>query len=115
MEITVQGTGMSYQPAMIEVMAGQPVKITFQNMDTVDHDMTIMEFPVVMMGATQEPIAGHDMGGVTEVPGFHMAALMNQTSVLEFTPSKPGTYEFYCTVAGHKAAGMVGTLVVTAP
>lgn len=115
MEITVQGTGMSYQPAMIEVMAGQPVKITFQNMDTVDHDMTIMEFPVVMMGATQEPIAGHDMGGVTEVPGFHMAALMNQTSVLEFTPSKPGTYEFYCTVAGHKAAGMVGTLVVKAP
>lgn len=115
LEIMVQGSGMTFQPAMIEVMAGQPVKLTFQNMDSVDHDLSILEFPMEMMGATQEPLAGHNMGGITEVPEFHMAALMNQTSVLEFTPSKPGTYEFFCTVAGHKAAGMVGTLVVKAP
>jgi uncharacterized cupredoxin-like copper-binding protein len=25
---------------------------------------------------------------------------------------KPGTYEFYCPVDGHKAAGMKGTLTV---
>jgi uncharacterized cupredoxin-like copper-binding protein len=40
---------------------------------------------------------------------------MNQTSTLDFTPTKPGTYEFFCTVAGHKDAGMVGTLIVKAP
>lgn len=28
---------------------------------------------------------------------------------------KPGTYEFYCSVAGHEQAGMKGTLVVGAP
>ena len=33
---------------------------------------------------------------------------------LTFTPSKAGTYEFFCTVAGHKEAGMVGTLTVKA-
>ncbi len=115
MEIVLQASGMTYQPAMIEVTAGQPVKLTFQNKDVVDHDFSIMEFPMEMMGATQEPMAGHDMGGVTDLPELHMAALMNQTSTLEFTPSKPGTYEFFCTVAGHKAAGMVGTLVVKAP
>jgi uncharacterized cupredoxin-like copper-binding protein len=26
---------------------------------------------------------------------------------------KPGTYEYYCPVPGHKAAGMKGTLVVS--
>ena len=115
MEIMVQAAGMTYQPATIEVTAGQPVQITFQNMDSVDHDLSIMEFPMEMMGATQEPMAGHDMGGMTEQPELHMAALMGQNAVLEFTPSKPGTYEFFCTVAGHKEAGMVGTMVVNAP
>lgn len=115
MEIMVQASGMTYQPASIEVTAGQPVKLTFENMDTVDHDLSIMEFPMEMMGATQEPMADHDMGGMTEQPELHMAALMGQNAVLEFTPSKPGTYEFFCTVAGHKEAGMVGTMVVNAP
>ena len=26
--------------------------------------------------------------------------------------AKPGSYEYYCNVPGHKEAGMVGTLVV---
>lgn len=29
-----------------------------------------------------------------------------------FTPTQPGTYEFYCSVPGHKDAGMKGTLTV---
>ena len=27
---------------------------------------------------------------------------------------KPGTYKFWCTITGHKAGGMVGTITVTA-
>jgi uncharacterized cupredoxin-like copper-binding protein len=114
-EITLQASGMTYQPATIEVTAGQPVKLTFQNTDALEHDFSIMEFPVEMMGATQEAMPGHDMSGMAEEPELHVAAMMNQTSTLEFTPTKPGTYEFYCTVAGHKDAGMKGTLVVKEP
>ena len=113
--IKVQAAGMTYLPTTIEVMAGQPVKLTFENMDVVDHDFSIQEFPMSMMGATQEPLVGHDMGGVMGDPELHMAALMNKTAVLEFTPSTPGTYEYFCTVAGHKEAGMHGILTVTAP
>jgi uncharacterized cupredoxin-like copper-binding protein len=40
---------------------------------------------------------------------------MGQAGTLEFTPTKPGTYEFICTVPGHKEAGMVGALIVKAP
>jgi heme/copper-type cytochrome/quinol oxidase subunit 2 len=29
-----------------------------------------------------------------------------------FTPSTPGTYTFYCGIPGHRALGMVGTLIV---
>jgi uncharacterized cupredoxin-like copper-binding protein len=36
-----------------------------------------------------------------------------QTTTLEFTPTAPGTYEYICTIPGHKEAGMKGTLTVT--
>ena len=70
----------------------------------------------MVMNATAEPMAGHDMGNMGGMePELHVAALMGQMATLEFTPTKPGTYEFFCTVAGHKEAGMKGTLVVKAP
>jgi uncharacterized cupredoxin-like copper-binding protein len=34
--------------------------------------------------------------------------------MIEFTPSQPGEYEFFCSVPGHKEAGMRGTMVVSA-
>jgi uncharacterized cupredoxin-like copper-binding protein len=55
------------------------------------------------------------MSGMTETPDLHLPVAMGTTSSLEFTPTKPGTYEFECTVPGHKEAGMRGTLVVKAP
>ena len=114
-EIVVKAEALKFSPATIEVTAGQPVKLTFENADSLDHDLSIMEFPMANMGATAEPMAGHDMSNMTEEPELHIVAVMGATSSFEFTPTKPGTYEFFCTVAGHKEAGMKGTLVVKAP
>ena len=114
-EITLEASGLQYQPATIEVTAGQPVKLTFRNNDSVDHDFSIMEIPMASMGATAEPMAGHDMGSMTTDPQLHMVVAMNATNTMEFTPTKAGTYEFVCTVPGHKEAGMKGTLIVKQP
>ena len=118
--ITVEVQGMHYQPASIEVAAGQPVEITFKNSDSVDHDFSVMEFPLVNGTPVDSgsPVPGHDMAGMSgmgDVPALHMAAGKGMTSGLKFTASKPGSYMIYCTVPGHKEAGMVGTLVVKAP
>ncbi len=113
-EIVVKAEALKYSPATIEVTAGQPVKISFQNNDSVDHDFSIVEIPMVM-SATAEPMVGHNMSGMSTEPQLHMAAAMGQSATLEFTPSKPGTYKFFCTVPGHKEAGMKGTLVVKTP
>jgi uncharacterized cupredoxin-like copper-binding protein len=113
-EIAIEAEALTYNPATIEVTAGKPVKLTFHNKDAVDHDFSIMEIPMVM-SATAEPMAGHDMGGLSDQPQLHMAVAMGGIGSMEFTPSKPGTYEFLCTVPGHKEAGMKGTLVVKAP
>ena len=114
-QITLEASNLQYQPATIEVAAGQPVKLTLRNNDSVEHDFSIMEIPMAAMGATAAPMAGHDMGGMTADPQLHMVAAMGATNTMEFTPTKPGTYEFFCTVPGHKDAGMKGTLVVKSP
>jgi|SRR5579859_144122 len=117
--ITIEAAAMHYQPTSIEVTVGQPVELTFKNSDSVDHDFSVMEIPLVTgsMQQSSSPMPGHDMSGMAGMPGtpaLHVAVPMGTTGKLQFTASKPGTYEFYCTVPGHKEAGMVGTLVVKA-
>ena len=84
------------------------------NNGTLEHDFSIIEFPTSGPSSSEGGM-DHDMGEMAETPDLHVAAAVGQSATLEFTPSKAGTYEFFCTVAGHKEAGMVGTLVVTAP
>jgi plastocyanin len=46
--------------------------------------------------------------------GVDLAVAARSRGVAAFTAG-PGTYHFYCGVAGHEAAGMTGTLAVAAP
>jgi hypothetical protein len=84
------------------------------NNDALEHDFSIVEFPVD--GTVQtDGHAGHEMDEGTEQPDLHVGAAANGSGAIEFTPSQPGTFEFFCMVPGHKEAGMIGSLVVTAP
>jgi uncharacterized cupredoxin-like copper-binding protein len=73
------------------------------------HDIDLTGNPT----ATGETGGGH-MSDMHDAPKLHVAAGPAGQGKLTFTPSKAGTYEFYCTVAEHKEAGMVGTLTVKA-
>ena len=42
-----------------------------------------------------------------------VVAKPGQTVTLDFTPTAKGTYEYVCTIPGHKEAGMKGTITVT--
>jgi uncharacterized cupredoxin-like copper-binding protein len=44
-----------------------------------------------------------------------MGAMAGMGASVSFVPTKPGTFEFFCAVPGHKEAGMVGTLIVREP
>ena len=120
-EFEIVATDIAYDTNQLEVMTGQPIKVTFRNEGALEHDFSIMKLPLsgeVMSTQLEGEMAGHDddMDNMAEEPEVHVAANMNGGSnVLQFTPAEPGTYEYYCTVAGHKEAGMVGTLTVQAP
>ena len=111
--LTVTTKEFSFAPAQITIASAQPVELTLQNAGAVEHDWSVREIDLSGKPTTSgESGAGHMAGDMHDAPKLHIAAAPGAQGTLSFVPSKPGTYEFYCTVAGHKEAGMVGTLTV---
>lgn len=86
--VAVEGGMFYFKPNTITVKKDQPVTITFTNKEGL-HDFVV-----------------DDLNVKSEVIGA------GKSTVVSFTPTKAGTYEFYCSVGDHKAKGMKGTLVV---
>ena len=104
--VTLQEFG--FQPSTITVKVNRPVKIMLKNNGTVVHDFSSADAIVTLMNSQG---AMHDMDNMNLM--MHVAVEAGQSGSIEFTPTQAGTYTFWCTVAGHKEAGMVGKLVVT--
>jgi plastocyanin domain-containing protein len=72
-EVTVTVDG-GYEPSQIVVQAGQPVRLNFDRKDA---------------SSCLEEVRFPDFRIAKELP-------LNQTTAIEFTPDKPGRYEFTC-------------------
>jgi plastocyanin len=81
---------LKYDKATLGANAGK-VSIDFTNMAPLAHNMTVASASGAVLGAT---------------PTFQGGS---KTLTLTL---KPGTYKYYCTVPGHRMAGMEGTLTV---
>ncbi|MGA9313655.1 MAG: plastocyanin/azurin family copper-binding protein [Solirubrobacteraceae bacterium] len=81
---------LKYNTSTLTANAGK-VSIDFTNMSPLEHNVTIESSSHAVVGAT---------------PTFK-----GESKTLSVT-LKPGTYKFYCSVPGHRMAGMEGTLVV---
>jgi plastocyanin len=81
---------LSYNTKQLSAKAG-PVTITMANMSPVEHNVTVAQGSTVL-GAT---------------PTFQGGSRSLSLKL------KPGTYTFYCSVPGHRQAGMEGTLTVS--
>lgn len=84
------GGQLSYDATKLAAKAGK-VTITMANSSPVEHNVTIAEGSKVL-GSTPTFVGGTKTVTVT---------------------LKPGTYTFYCSVPGHRQAGMEGTLKVS--
>jgi plastocyanin len=85
--IEVTATSFEFDPDEIRVAPGEDIAIVLTSEDVL-HDFTIDELDA------------------------HVAAERGETSTGGFTASEPGEYVYYCTVSGHRGAGMEGTLIV---
>ncbi len=110
-EITVTAQDITFPQKHLTLNAGVPARLVIVNQGTIEHDITI---PGLAVGAAADAHgheeASHSMGALP--PGtVHATAKPGDRAAVEFTP-KAGTYTFTCSIAGHKEAGMQGTLVV---
>ena len=87
-KIEVQAKEFSFTPAKLTLKAGQPSTIALKNTGSIEHDLTVDD------------------------AGFKLTVTAGKTGDKELKVDKPGTYEFHCSVAGHKDAGMKGELTV---
>ena len=86
-EIEVTASSFAFDPDEIAVTTGEDIAIVLTSTDIV-HDLTIDELDA------------------------HVVVEPGETDTGGFRAGEPGTYAFYCSVDGHRAAGMEGTLTV---
>lgn len=87
--LEVTATEFQFAPADLTAPADTPVTIVLTNEGAVEHDLVIEE--------TAEKVA-HVASGETGEGQITLPA---------------GTYTFYCSIPGHREAGMEGTLTVS--
>lgn len=85
---TVYGEDIKFDPKEFTIAANTDVKVTFTNKGVLQHNFSLDDPKVAT-----KTINGGQSDTVT-------------------INAKPGTYQYYCSVPGHKEAGMVGTLTV---
>lgn len=87
-EFTITASNYSFNPKTISVNQGDQVKITLNNTQG-GHDLRL---------------DGYDTGTQVIQAG--------ESDTFTFTALQSGQFEYYCSVDGHRAMGMVGTLTV---
>lgn len=90
-ELTVEAGDLFFTPGELRVRTGEPINLTVVNTGEAFHDFTIADL------------------------GFMVDVAAGATVTAGLTMDRPGEYQFRCTVPGHAAAGMVGTLIVEDP
>ena len=113
-ELTLDATDFAYSPLLITVPVDEPVLLTLKNSGNLEHDFVIEKIAVKTDVIRDSGSDAHHAHGAETNYDLHFSAQVGEASVIQFTVSEPGTYQFFCSVAGHKEAGMIGELIVVA-
>jgi uncharacterized cupredoxin-like copper-binding protein len=88
----ISAAEFAYDTTAFEVEAGESFSVQISNTGVLEHDITIEGFESEF--------------GLHVMPG--------QDNIATYEMHETGEFVYYCTVPGHREAGMTGTLVVAA-
>ncbi|MCH7511167.1 MAG: multicopper oxidase domain-containing protein [Chloroflexi bacterium] len=108
----IEMTNFAFTPNVLEVNADEVLEIAVQNVEPVLHDFTIdvidADVHISYLGGTGQ----HAHAEAERDADVHFALTEPGSGVVHIKVHEPGEYVFYCTVPGHREAGMEGTLIV---
>ncbi|MFS1514472.1 plastocyanin/azurin family copper-binding protein [Chengkuizengella sp. SCS-71B] len=130
--IEVSAFEMGYDPDKITLQVGKEYELVLTNEGQIFHDLTESELDVEItymsemaehsdeqsfldtFFSIQKVYAdeGHGEKKNDGMKSIHMNANAGQTVSIKFIPKETGEFEFFCTVPGHKEAGMIGKFIV---
>jgi len=104
MTINVNTKNNKYDPSSFITRKDLKVSLILNNLDTIEHDIEIKDIAITnLTGAT-----GHQHSNAA----LHLHVLPKSQNLIEFVPLETGQYQFYCTIPGHREAGMTGIMKV---
>ena len=98
---------LRFTPSTVDVPAGTRVRINVTNQDAAEHDLLVEGLHIEKIG---EATGAHHVGATPDMLVVHVTA--SGDGSITFRTDEKGTFAFYCTIPGHKQAGMVGTMTV---
>ena len=113
-EFTLDTSDFAYSIPSLTVKVGETVQLTLNNIGVLEHDFVIEKIDVTTKVIQDSGSEEHGAHGAEANYDLHVSAQVGETSIIQFTVNEPGTYQFFCSVPGHKDAGMVGELIVVA-
>ena len=102
---------IAYDTTALTARKGESVRIDLENRGQITHDFTVQRMPVEDVRMTGDSTMSEHMRGGMDYD-LHLALGQGKKGQLEFQPTAAGQYEYFCTVPGHREAGMKGTLTV---
>jgi plastocyanin len=88
-EVSISAGEFYFNPNRIELSRDETVTVVLTNEGRLPHDFTL---PAI---------------------GVSVPVLAGSTTRAGIRPLSPGTWEFYCSIPGHREAGMTGLVVVS--
>ena len=101
--LEIKAIDFSYKPQNITIKQGEEYEIIFKNDGKAEHDINIV---------SAEEFNKNNIDKQHGKYNFHVHAQAKQSAKAKISSLPTGKYVFYCTIPGHKEAGMVGNLEV---
>jgi len=86
--LKINAFSFGFEPNEITVEKGEKISLIVENTENIRHTFTLREFDIDVR------LSGKEIKRI------------------DFIADKSGTFEFFCTVSGHRRAGMEGSLEV---